>query len=250
MPSTRWARISRQCSARISRQRSARVSRPRPTTGGQPLDHRADGDPGDIYGGPRHVDRQRRAAAHRRQPVGLHTREHLGLDQLPGRQRDHPAVDGLALVDRRPEAVLPLVRRAVHRELRALRHGHEHRATGPVPGPPGPGRRRLAAVGAGHPHGHLPTRQTGHGHSRLHSGDPRRARARADPGGIHHRELQLAMDLLHQPPRWRDLGHFEQPVALGPALSQGPAGIARKASRSGWTSSGSACCRSAWPRWS
>ena len=195
----------------------------------QSLDHRPDGHAGDLHGGPGHLDRQRRAAAHGRQPVGLRPREHLGVDQLPGRQRGHPAAVGLAVVDPRPEAVLHLLRRAVHGQLGALRHGHEHRATGPVPGAPGPGRRRLAAVRAGHPHGHLPARQARHGHGRVHAGDPRRARAGADPRRLHHRELQLAMDLLHQPPRRRDLGHAEQPAAPGPALSEGAEGRAEGA---------------------
>ena len=98
-------------------------------------------------------------------------------------------LSGWLSIDHRPEAVLHLVRRAVHRQLGLVRHGHEHRATGALPGAPGPGRRRLAAVRAGHPDGHLPARQAGHGHGRLHPGDPRRARAGADPGGIYHREF-------------------------------------------------------------
>ena len=63
----------------------------------QPVDHRPDRDAGDLHGSARHVHRQRRSAAYRRQPVRFGPREHLGLDQLSGRQRRHPAAVRLAL---------------------------------------------------------------------------------------------------------------------------------------------------------
>ena len=50
-------------------------------------------------------------------------REHLGADQLPGRQRDRPADQRLARQRVRAQALLHDLRRAVHGQLAAVRAG-------------------------------------------------------------------------------------------------------------------------------
>ena len=70
------------------------------------------GDARGLHGDPRHHDRQCRAAAHRRQPVGEQRRGDLGADLLSRRQR-HRA-DDLRLAGRpvRPQALFPDLHRA------------------------------------------------------------------------------------------------------------------------------------------
>jgi len=99
------------------------------TSGGQPVDHRGRRLDGDVHGGARHVDRERLPAAHRREPCGGGRREHLGADQLPRLQRDHPAGQRLSLHRRRPQAVLHRLRGAVHDQLAAVR-GWRRRSAG------------------------------------------------------------------------------------------------------------------------
>ena len=59
-------------------------------------------------------------------------------------------------------------------------------------------RRRPRAVRAGHPRRHLPRRKARPGLRRLRHGGRRRARHRPHAGRLDHRQLQLALDLLHQ----------------------------------------------------
>ena len=70
--------------------------------GDQPVGRRRRRRGADLHGGARHHDRQRRAALHRRRPVGHGRRQRMGHHQLPRRQRDHPA--DLRLADRRVSA--------------------------------------------------------------------------------------------------------------------------------------------------
>ena len=66
-------------------------------------------------------------------------------------------------------------------------------------------RRRPAAQRAGHPGRHFPARQARHGVRRLRHGRGGRAGDRADARRLDHRQLQLALDLLHQHPLRRTL---------------------------------------------
>ena len=84
--------------------------------------------------------------------------------------------------------------------LGAVRHGHQPRATDPLPGDPGPGRRRAPALQPGDPARQLPAREAGHGHDDVRRRGPDRPGRRPDAGRLAHGQLQLALDLLHQPP--------------------------------------------------
>ena len=96
-----------------------------------------------------------------------------------------------------------LVDRRLHPRLGALRHGRQPAATDPVPRAPGPGRRRTPALQPGGPAGQLPARETRRGHDDVRRRRPARADRRPDAGRLARRYLQLALDLLHQPPRGR-----------------------------------------------
>ena len=168
--------------------------------GGQPLVRRhGRGDP-HVHGDPGHHDRHGLDAVHRRRPVGDDERQRLGHDQLPGGQRHHPADHGLALGPPGPPQVLPPLHRRLHRRLGAVRPGHQPRATDPLPGDPGHGRRRAPARQPGDPDRRLPAREAGHGHDGVRRGGADRPGHRPDAGRLHHGQLQLALDLPHQPP--------------------------------------------------
>src|SRR2546427_375612 len=85
----------------------------------QPLADRGRLHDGDVHGGARHLDRQRRAAPHRRQPLGQQRSVDVGADQLPRLQRDRAAGHRLAEQPLRTQA-LPA---GVHRDLHALPGG-------------------------------------------------------------------------------------------------------------------------------
>ena len=61
------------------------------------------------------------------------------------------------------------------------------------------GRRRLAALRTGHPGRHVLRRKARHGFRGLRHGGGGGARHRPHAGRLDHRQLQLALDLLHQP---------------------------------------------------
>ena len=61
-------------------------------------------------------------------------------------------------------------------------------------------RRRAATRLAGHPGGELPARKAGHGHGDFRHGRGGGAGHRPHAGRLDHRQLQLALDLLHQHP--------------------------------------------------
>ena len=182
---------------------------------------------GDVHGGAGHQHRQRRAAAHRRQPVGRPGRGDLGADQLSGRQRHHPADQRLARDGHRPQALLHDLRGAVHRQLVPLRHRAEPAAADLLPRAAGHRRRRAGAQRAGHPRRHLPAEEARDGVRRLRHRRRRRAGGRADAGRVDHRQLLLAVDLLHQRARRAAL-----------AVPQPPG---RAWTRRRWSSSASRC---------
>ena len=82
-----------------------------------------DRDAGDVHGVAGHGDCQRSAAPYRRWACGQRRREHLGADQLSGVERRRAAAFGLVEPRVWAEAVLHVVRRAVHDQFPALRVG-------------------------------------------------------------------------------------------------------------------------------
>src|SRR5207244_3575870 len=133
----------------------------------QPLGDRADGDPGYVHGGAGHLDRKRVAAAHRRQSVGRRRSVNLGVDVLPGFERDYSAAVGLVFGAVGEEAVLHAVRGAVHGEFIFVRACTEPECAGAVPDSARRGWRWLAAERAGHSERHLPAREARHGLCRI-----------------------------------------------------------------------------------
>ena len=199
------------------RQRSRRRGRAQGQGPGQSLDRRLHGHAGDLHGGARHLDRQRRVALHRRRALGRPEPGDLGADQLPRGQRDRAAALRLADGAVRPQAVLHDLRAAVHDQLGPLRRGAEHRAADLLPRPPGARRRRPPAFRAGHPGRYLSAPATGHGDGHVRRGRRRRADPRARAGRIYQRQLLLALDLLHQHPDRHRLADPDQLHRPGPA---------------------------------
>ena len=171
-----------------------------PRTGHQSLGDRQHRAAGDVHGSARHQRRQRRAAAHRRQPVGQRRRSHLGADGVSRRQRDRAAAQRVVLDAVRPEALLHGVRGDLHHQLAALRRRADAGLADLLPHPAGPGRRRAAADLAGHPGRELPAREAGRRDGVLRHGRGRGAGDRADAGRLDHRQLHLALDLPDQHP--------------------------------------------------
>ena len=170
--------------------------------GDQPLDRRRRRGGPHVHGSAGHHDRQRRAALHRRRPVGGGHRQRVGHHQLPGRQRHHPADHRLALGPPRPPQLLPAVDRRLHPRLGAVRHGHQPGADHPVPGDPGPGRRRTPAVQPGRPARQLPAREAGRGHDDVRRRGPARAGRRPDAGRLARRSTTTGAGSSTSTSRW------------------------------------------------
>ena len=157
-----------------------------------------DGGAGGVHGGARHLHCQRGPAAHRGQPRRQHRPGHVGADQLPGLERDRAAARRLGLEPDGSPQLLRLLHHGLHDRQFSLRRCAIAAHASAVPRDSGRGRRRHAAHGAGH-HGRLvraPQARAG-----LRTLRPRRgARAidRAHAGRLDHRQLLLALDLLHQ----------------------------------------------------
>ena len=73
-------------------------------------------------------------------------------------------------------------------------------------------RRRHAAPGAVHPAGELSAPASRHGHGRLRHRRRRSSDHRPHPGRMDHRQLLVALDLLHQSSHWRAGLVYGQPV--------------------------------------
>ena len=125
-------------------------------------------------------------------------RQRVGAHELPGRQCHHPADLGLALGPPGAPQLLPALDRGLHHRLGIVRNGDEPRATDPLPGDPGAGRRRSSAVEPGSSPRQLSAREAGRGHDDVRHRRPARAGRRPDARRLSHRQLQLALDLLHQ----------------------------------------------------
>ena len=134
---------------------------------------------------------------------------------------------------------------AVHGQQPAVRHGAHPGTADLLPRPAGARRRRAAAHLAGHPGGEFSAREAGHGDGGLRHGRGGGAGHRSHPRRLDHRQLQLGLDLLHQPSGRHPLAGADLLADSRSALP-GAQELRRAASR--WTTWASACSRSAWAR--
>ncbi len=86
------------------------------------------------------------------------------------------------------------------------------------PHPAGGGRRRAAAALAGDPAGELSARKAGQAMAAFGMGVVVAPIARPDPRRLAHRQLLMALDLLHQHPRGDSRRHDDPRIHRGPAL--------------------------------
>ena len=100
----------------------------------------------------------------------------------------------------RPQTLLHDLRGAVRHQLHAVRPRALAAPAHLLPRSAGSRRRRPPAQRAGHPRRHLPPAQARPGLRRLRHGRRPRPRHRPHPRRLDHRQLQLALDLLHQRP--------------------------------------------------
>ena len=153
---------------------------------------------GDHHAGARHHDRQRGAALYAGQPFGLARSDQLGADLLYRGLRHHDGPDRLDRGSLRAQEAVHRLHRRLHGRLDAVRPRRQYRRDGGVPPAARRIRRRAGAAVAGGP-----ARFLFGGRARLRHGDlGHRGDARAhhgpDAGRLAHRQLQLALGLLHQ----------------------------------------------------
>ena len=151
-------------------------------------------------------------------------RSDLGADQLPGVERHHSADLRLAGEPHRAQALLHVLRGDVHGLLAAVRPGADAAAADLGARAAGPGRRRPRAQRAGHPGGYLSDREARAGVRALWHGGGVRAGHRPHPRRLDHGQLQLALDLLHQPAGRPAVALSLQPHGGGPAVPEGAQG--------------------------
>ena len=148
----------------------------------------------------RHLRGQRLPGPHPGQPLRGDRRVDLGDHLLPRRQCHRHPHDRLAQPVLRAQAFPARLHCPVHRELLSLRGLLESPGPHLFPHPPGPCRRLAAADVAGHPARDLPAPSARHGHGDLRDRHHDRARHRAPAGGLDHRQLVVALGILHQYP--------------------------------------------------
>ena len=199
------------------------------------------GDVRYVDGRDRHVDRRGRDAAPARRAQLDRRGDDLGDDRLRHRDRRGHAADRVPRPPLRPEARLSVLARAVRHRLGAVRPRALAADDGRLPRAAGIGGRSVATDRAGDPAPDLPARGAGHGDGALRPGGRRRPGDRPDAGRLHHRQLQLALDLLHQPAgrRARALhGHALRARAGGHPARQPRGGDAASAATSTGSASG------------
>ena len=118
----------------------------------------------------------------------------------------------------RPPPHSALLCHGIHRDLAAVRHGHQHGSADLLPRAAGPDRRRPATSGPGGPAGDIPSQAAWLGHGRIRTGHHPRAHPRSHARRLDHRQLLLALDLLSQPSRRHHLGDDDQRLRARPAL--------------------------------
>src|ERR1700686_708956 len=164
----------------------------------QPVGDRHNGDASDVHGGAGHLDRQRGAAAHFGKFVGGRGRIDLGADIVSGFQRDCAAAVRLVLFVDRAEAILYVVRGAVHGQFVFVRFGAEPWRTRAVSHFAGRRRRRLAAKRAGHLERYVFAGKARNGFRGLRNRGGGGAHHRSVAGWLDHRQFFLALDFLYQ----------------------------------------------------
>ena len=138
--------------------------------------------------------------------LGRHIgRKHMGTDQLPGFERYHPANERLAFDTARAQALLHDLRSSVHFKFHAVRLGDYTANARALPRDAGPWRRRARAKRASHPGRHLFSEPAQHGIRNVRNGSRCCACHWPHAWRMDHRQLQLALDLLHQCPHRRHL---------------------------------------------
>ncbi len=175
--------------------------------GRQPLARHRLGHAAHVHGGARHRHRLGRSALHRRQPLGLELRSHLGADQLPCRQCRHSPRLQLVRPPLRPQALSAHLRRHLHHCVLLLRRGPIPRSHSAGPRSAGSRRRSAAAAVAVHPARKLSHPEALHVHGGLRPRHRCRPGARPHAGRLAHRHLQLALRVLHQHSRRHSGGH-------------------------------------------
>ena len=161
-------------------------------------DHPARAAAGDPAGHARQPHREHRAAADRggprrgRAPV-------LGGDRLHSRVPGRHAVLRQARRHVRAEEVLRRRDRDLPGRVGAVRPVAIHGRADHVPRHPGPGRRRADGRRDGHAGRHRGAARARPLHELHDGGDDARHHRRPAARRLHHRELLLALDLLHQP---------------------------------------------------
>ena len=136
------------------------------------------------------------------------------------------------------------VRHRLHPDLAAVRHGHQPGVADLLPRAARAQRRRPAAAVAIGAAGNLPAEETRHRDGGVRPGHHHRAHHGADARRLDHRQLHLALDLLHQSARGHPLAADDQPVRRRSALpAQAQATAASICGASDFSRSASACCR-------
>ena len=135
---------------------------------------------------------------HRRRPGTKLRRSDLDTDDISGCQRRGAADVGVAEPRLRPEELLSGMRRAVHVDVAVLRLAPTlgiMLSSRVLQGIAGGG---LAPVAQADPGRYIPAGQTSLGIRALHHRHRNRAGHRPGTGRLDHRQLQLALDFLHQ----------------------------------------------------
>ena len=105
-------------------------------------------------------------------------------------------------------------------QLGVVRSGAEPVAPDRLPRAPGHRRRRIGTGRTGHPGRHLSGCETRGRFRALQHGDRDRPGDRADSRRLDHRQLLVALDLLHQPAARRPVPVPDQPPRLGSSCVQ------------------------------
>ena len=174
-----------------------------------------------FMGGPRHLHRQRGPASHRRQSWRQHRSGHLGAHQLSRLERDHPSRRRLGLIRHRAPQLLHALHHHLYDFELPLRPRTQPSPPVALPRLSGNRRRRSAADGAGHYGGLLRRKEARPGFRSLRPRRRPRPLHRPDHRRMDHRQLLLALDLLHQHSRRHSGARLDPAPRAGSALDQG-----------------------------
>ena len=187
----------------------------------QSVDYCRDCGAGRLHGGARHLHRQRGAAPHRRLAGRFDRPGHLGADQLPGLECDRAAHRRVGLERDGPAQFLRPVHCDLHRLQLSLRRGALADPAAALSRFAGRRRRRNAAHGPGHHGRQLRAAEARPGLCSLRTGRRARAFHRPHAGRLDHRQLHLALDLLHQHSGGHSGLHSRHPAGGRSAVDQG-----------------------------